>query len=99
VFGPAFVAPDGAMDRDAMRERVFSEPAARLQLEAIVHPRVGQETAQRAAQASGPSAPRQRSIGASTGSRRRSSTVRFGSIGRVSAAARSAGAAASRPAA
>jgi len=51
VFGPAFVAPDGAMDRDAMRERVFSEPAARLQLEAIVHPLVGQETAQRAAQA------------------------------------------------
>jgi dephospho-CoA kinase len=51
VFGPAFVAPDGAMNRDAMRERVFSEPAARLQLEAIVHPLVGQETARRAAQA------------------------------------------------
>jgi dephospho-CoA kinase len=51
VFGPAFVAPDGAMDRDAMRERVFSDPAARMALEAIVHPLVSQETARRAAQA------------------------------------------------
>jgi len=51
VFGPAFVAPDGAMDRDAMRQRVFSDPAARRQLEAIVHPLVGHETAQRATQA------------------------------------------------
>lgn len=50
VFGPTFVAPDGAMDRDAMRERVFSDPAARVQLEAIVHPLVGQETARRADQ-------------------------------------------------
>lgn len=51
VFGPAFVAPDGAMDRDAMRQRVFADPAARRQLEAIVHPLVGHETAQRATQA------------------------------------------------
>jgi dephospho-CoA kinase len=57
VFGAAFVAPGGAMDRDAMRERVFSDPAARLQLEAIVHPLVGQETAQRAAKALSAGAP------------------------------------------
>jgi dephospho-CoA kinase len=51
VFGPTFVAPDGAMDRDAMRKHIFNDPAARAQLEAIVHPMVGQETARRAAEA------------------------------------------------
>ncbi|MEI7785928.1 MAG: dephospho-CoA kinase [Betaproteobacteria bacterium] len=50
-FGPAFVKADGAMDRDAMRELAFSDPAARRRLEAIVHPLISQETARRAAQA------------------------------------------------
>lgn len=40
VFGDAFVAPDGGLDRDRMRERVFADPAAKAQLEAIVHPQV-----------------------------------------------------------
>lgn len=40
-FGPAFVGPDGAMDRDRMRAEVFARPAARQQLEAIIHPLVG----------------------------------------------------------
>jgi dephospho-CoA kinase len=31
---------DGSLDRRAMRERVFADPAARRKLEAIVHPRV-----------------------------------------------------------
>ena len=50
-FGPQYVKPDGAMDRDAMRELAFSDPAARRRLEAIVHPLISQETARRAAQA------------------------------------------------
>jgi dephospho-CoA kinase len=44
-FGDAFVAPDGALDRDRMRQHVFSHPQAKRQLEAIVHPLVGEETA------------------------------------------------------
>ena len=44
-FGAEFVTPDGALDRDRMRQRVFSDPQAKQQLEAIVHPLVGEETA------------------------------------------------------
>ncbi len=53
-FGPEMVGADGAMDRQAMRQRVFSDPQARQQLEAILHPLVGQlsrEQAQAAVQA------------------------------------------------
>jgi dephospho-CoA kinase len=39
-FGAALIGPDGALDRPAMRARVFSEPAARQRLEAILHPRI-----------------------------------------------------------
>ena len=42
VFGDAFVAANGGLDRDRMRERVFADPAAKAQLEAIVHPCVHQ---------------------------------------------------------
>lgn len=47
-FGEALVGPDGAMDRQAMRQRVFSDPQARQQLEAIIHPLVGQITQEQA---------------------------------------------------
>jgi dephospho-CoA kinase len=53
-FGKEFVAPDGSLDRDRMRALVFSEPSAKLRLEAIVHPLVGiatQAQAQAAVQA------------------------------------------------
>ncbi len=40
AFGAEALGADGRMDRAAMRRRVFGEPAARLQLEAIVHPLV-----------------------------------------------------------
>lgn len=40
AFGPDFVTPEGSMDRERMRALVFDEPAARLRLEAIVHPLV-----------------------------------------------------------
>ena len=48
-FGPAFVAADGALDRAAMRELAFRDPAAKRALEAILHPLIGAETARQAA--------------------------------------------------
>lgn len=42
TFGVEFIAPDGAMDREKMRRLVFSDPAAREQLEAVLHPLVRQ---------------------------------------------------------
>lgn len=47
-FGEDMVGADGAMDRQAMRSRVFSDPQARQQLEAIIHPLVGQVTREQA---------------------------------------------------
>ncbi len=42
TFGPQAVATDGGLDRDFMRARAFSDASTRTQLEAIVHPLVGQ---------------------------------------------------------
>lgn len=50
-FGPDLITSAGALDRDRMRERVFSDPQARKRLEAIVHPLVGLETARQAQEA------------------------------------------------
>ncbi len=47
-FGPEMVGADGAMDRQAMRARVFADAQARAQLEAIIHPLVGQITREQA---------------------------------------------------
>ena len=38
AFGDDYIAADGALDRARMRQRVFSDPTAKLQLEAILHP-------------------------------------------------------------
>ena len=54
VFGNAFVTPAGALDRAAMREHVFSDPAARKRLESILHPLIGAETEAAAQRADGP---------------------------------------------
>ncbi len=40
AFGPEFLLPDGQLDRRKLAELVFSDPAARARLNAIVHPRV-----------------------------------------------------------
>jgi dephospho-CoA kinase len=48
TFGPQYINPHGALDRDRMRALAFSRPEARKQLEAIVHPLVGRETQARA---------------------------------------------------
>ena len=54
LFGDAFIAPSGAMDRDAMRNRVFSDPAAKRALEALLHPMIRAAGERRIAAASGP---------------------------------------------
>jgi dephospho-CoA kinase len=44
-FGSDFIAADGALDRDRMRELAYADPQARKRLEDIIHPLVGQESA------------------------------------------------------
>jgi dephospho-CoA kinase len=46
AFGAQMVGADGAMDRQAMRERIFQDAQAKRQLEAIIHPLVSQITAE-----------------------------------------------------
>ncbi|MCX8018049.1 MAG: dephospho-CoA kinase [Rhodocyclaceae bacterium] len=38
AFGEEVLTPEGALDRAAMRRRVFADPAERQRLEAILHP-------------------------------------------------------------
>ncbi len=45
-FGKDFIDAHGAMDRARMRALAFSQPHAREQLQAIIHPLVGQAIAQ-----------------------------------------------------
>ena len=49
AFGPAILAADESVDRRRLGEVVFADPAARARLNAIVHPRVREEEARRAA--------------------------------------------------
>ena len=44
-FGAGFITPGGALDRARMREHAYGDPLARQQLEEIIHPLVGQESA------------------------------------------------------
>ncbi|MFN5809753.1 MAG: dephospho-CoA kinase [Burkholderiales bacterium] len=39
-FGPTFMAADGSLARERMRQLVFSQPEARLRLQALLHPRI-----------------------------------------------------------
>lgn len=50
-FGREVLAADGSLDRPAMAERVFNDPAQLARLEAIVHPLVLEEIARQEAQA------------------------------------------------
>lgn len=52
-FGDAAIRPDGGMDRAWMREQAFRDPAVRHDLEAIVHPLIGQSLTAQAARAEG----------------------------------------------
>lgn len=40
AFGTSFLRADGRLDRAAMRERVFADPAAKATLEGLLHPRI-----------------------------------------------------------
>ena len=51
AFGETIAGPDGALDRDAMRALVFSDPAAKQRLEALLHPLIGAEAQREAAAA------------------------------------------------
>lgn len=53
AFGVGVIAADGTLDRPAMREIVFGDDDARRRLEAIVHPRIRQQTLQQADAAGG----------------------------------------------
>lgn len=51
AFGRDILDTTGALDRAAMRKRVFGDDAARKRLEAIIHPRVRDSLAHQCAQA------------------------------------------------
>lgn len=53
TFGDAMITPDGALDRAAMRERVFGDSQARHQLESLLHPLIHSLAQQRADSAQG----------------------------------------------
>jgi dephospho-CoA kinase len=44
-FGADFITPEGALDRERMRTHAYANPQARKQLEEIIHPLVGEESA------------------------------------------------------
>ena len=52
-FGKDMVAADGGLNRERMRALVFGDPQAKRRLEAILHPRIGQECERQAAAATG----------------------------------------------
>lgn len=52
-FGAQALTPDGALNREWMRERAFSDPQARRRLEAVLHPIISEETRRQAAAATG----------------------------------------------
>ncbi|APU14196.1 MULTISPECIES: dephospho-CoA kinase [Actinoalloteichus] len=51
AFGSRMLTDDGELDRPAMGELVFADPAARARLNEIVHPKVGARTAEVLAEA------------------------------------------------
>lgn len=53
-FGAIFIASTGALDRARMRTAVFTDPAAKKRLEAILHPLIRDQCELAAIQAHGP---------------------------------------------
>lgn len=45
AFGASVLRADGALDRTAMRQRAFTDPASKARLEAILHPLIRAESA------------------------------------------------------
>lgn len=53
LFGPEVIEDDGTLNRREMRKRVFEDDPLREQLEAILHPRIRDETFRQATAAGG----------------------------------------------
>ena len=54
AFGKDIALPQGALDRAAMRQRVFTDASAKTRLEAILHPKIRQESRRRCQAATSP---------------------------------------------
>jgi dephospho-CoA kinase len=54
LFGAEYIDASGAMDRRRMRERVFSDPAAKARLEGLLHPMIRAESERRISAACAP---------------------------------------------
>ncbi|MCL2871572.1 MAG: dephospho-CoA kinase [Betaproteobacteria bacterium] len=54
LFGQSVVQTDGTLNRAFIRRQIFADPLLRSKLEAVIHPRVGEETTRRIAQWRGP---------------------------------------------
>jgi dephospho-CoA kinase len=54
AFGTDILDADGRLDRRRMRERIFSDPAAKTRLEAILHPAIRVEMERQSRAAGGP---------------------------------------------
>ncbi len=52
-FGPALLLPQGQLNRRALRERIFADPAERASLEALMHPAIRAELQRRSEAAGG----------------------------------------------
>jgi dephospho-CoA kinase len=52
-FGPSILTPDGHLDRPVLRTIAFSDPKARADLEALLHPAIGAAAEARSAEAGG----------------------------------------------
>jgi dephospho-CoA kinase len=53
TFGPDVIGADGALDRAAVRALVFSDPAAKQRLEAVLHPLIDEQAQRLAGAAAG----------------------------------------------
>ena len=54
LFGKAFIDTSGAMDRQRMRDLVFSDTEEKQRLEGLLHPMIRAESERRISQATGP---------------------------------------------
>lgn len=50
LFGEAYITPEGALDRQKMRQLVFADNSRRTQLETLLHPLILEETTRRISQ-------------------------------------------------
>jgi dephospho-CoA kinase len=53
-FGSEYIRQDGSLDRERMRELVFSDPTAKSRLEAIIHPMIRAESRRRVQEGTAP---------------------------------------------